>query len=632
MEARQSIESRREKRSSNLDRIFDAAKKDTVIRLRWPLVIFSCYLLYYTPVAWLTATQIQTILSLYLLSHATLYFVADELFDSPYFYGPLLIFDTLVLMVALSISGAANPEFYIACIVTLVLSCICNDARGLLIVTLLAPMVYGYFVFSASTMLRPDIYLQLPFPFVISLFYGYFAQVGRIRRQAREKEEQITKKQKAAEDLRRQRERLEVLHEVNLSATSTIDSGTILERFLEKALIHLPYAAAIVRLRDAQSKELETAATKGLETKGHAENGSLTCVDQVVDDRTPLIVRNLFADPRLGNLELFKNEGLVSFISVPLIANNEALGCLVFLTREEHEFGAEEVDYLSTLARQAAIAIHHAQLYRRSQKQAEELRHAHKVKDEFLKVVSNELKTPLNVITGYTDMFTQGLLGEMTPIQEKAIGTITRQAKELNGLINRVLQVSDIESETLQPSLNEINLWEFMSELRSQYELPPAKNIKLVWEYPATLPPIQGDRGKLRRILENLINNAIRFTDHGGVTVSVLYSPARKELEIKVSDTGVGIPEDQQALIFEKFRQGRDATSRFPHSGVGLGLYIVKKYVDVIGGKISVESRLNQGSVFTLRIPVALQKQFAAQEQLLLPTGIDNRTVGLERR
>ena len=82
MEARQSIESAQKKRSSNLDRIFDSAKKDTVIRLRWPLVIFSCYLLYYTPVAWLTATQIQTILSLYLLSHATLYFVADEVFDS----------------------------------------------------------------------------------------------------------------------------------------------------------------------------------------------------------------------------------------------------------------------------------------------------------------------------------------------------------------------------------------------------------------------------------------------------------------------------------------------------------------------------------------------------------------------
>src|SRR5574341_1190219 len=310
MEARRSIELTKKKRSSNLDQIFDSAKKDTVIRLRWPLVIFSSYLLYYTPVAWLTATQIQTILSLYLLSHATLYFVADEFFDSPYFYGPLLIFDTLILIVALSISGAASPEFYIACVVTLVLSCICNDARGLLIVTLLAPLVYGYFVFSSSTILRPNIYLQLPFPFVISLFYGYFAQVGRIRRQAREKEEQITtKEQKAAEELRRQRERLEVLHEVNLSAASTIDSGNLLELFLEKALIHLPYAAAIVRLRDALSRELETAATKGLKTKGRPESGSLLFIDQIVEDRTPLIVRNLFADARVGDLDFFKNEG-----------------------------------------------------------------------------------------------------------------------------------------------------------------------------------------------------------------------------------------------------------------------------------------------------------------------------------
>ncbi len=123
MVTRQSADSSNKKRSWNLDWIFDAAKKDTVIRLRWPLVIFSSYLLYYAPVEWFTPTQVQAILSLYLLSHATLYFLADDFFDSPYFYGPLLIFDSLVLIVVLSASSAATPDFYIACIVTLDLEC-----------------------------------------------------------------------------------------------------------------------------------------------------------------------------------------------------------------------------------------------------------------------------------------------------------------------------------------------------------------------------------------------------------------------------------------------------------------------------------------------------------------------------
>ena len=119
----------------NLDRLFDAASKDTIIRLRWPLVILSSYLLYYTPSDWLTTTQIQALLALYLLSHSTLYFLADDLFDSPYFYAPLLIFDTIVLLAVFSTSGTASPDFYVACLFTAVVSCICNDARGLLITT-----------------------------------------------------------------------------------------------------------------------------------------------------------------------------------------------------------------------------------------------------------------------------------------------------------------------------------------------------------------------------------------------------------------------------------------------------------------------------------------------------------------
>ena len=476
-------------RGWSLDRIFDAAKKDTVIRLRWPLVILSSYLLYYSPAAWLTANQVQAILSLYLLSHATLYFVADDLFDAPYFYGPLLVFDSLVLTVALSFSGTANTDFLIACVATLVLSTICNDVRGLLVVTLLAPLIYAYSVFSSSVVLPPEIYLQLPFPFVISLFYGYFAQVARMRRSAREKEEQVQRQQKAAEEIRRQRERLEVLHEVNLSVTSTIDSAKILEAFLDRALIHLPYAAAIVRLKSRDTGVLETVATRGVEMKRFSESKALlSFIDRVVTEPTPLTVGNAFADPEAAHLELLKAEGLAAFLDLPLIANNEVLGALVFFTREAHQFGADEVDFLSTLAGQAAIAIHHAQLYDRSQQQGAELRHAHHIKDDFLKAVTIELKTPLNVITGYTDMFRDGLLGAMTPIQEKAIETVARQSKDLSRLINSVLQVSSMEAETLRIQLQDMSLWEFLSELRLQYDHPLGKNVKFVWDYPDDFP------------------------------------------------------------------------------------------------------------------------------------------------
>ena len=606
----------------SLDRFFDVAKKDTVIRLRWPLVILSSYLLYYSPSEWLTATQIQAVLILYLLSHSTLYFLADDLFDSPYFYAPLLLFDTIVLGVVLSTSGAASPDFYIACLLTVVLSVICNDARGLLMVTILAPLAYGYFVFNSAAYLDPNVYLRLPFPFVISLFYGYFAQVERIRRTARDKEEQITRQQKAAEEIRRQRERLEVLHQVNMSVASTIDKADILSAFLETALIHLPYAAAVIRLRHAGV--LETTAARGFKSKT-LSNGkdSLAFTDRVLDDPAPLKVRNVFTDRQVSNLAFFEGEGLVSFLCVPLVANNEVLGCLLFLTREEHEFNPEEIDFISTLAGQAAIAIHHSELYDRSQRQSEELTDAHKIKDEFLKVVSTQLKTPLNVITGYSEMFLEGLLGEITPIQEKAIETVARQSKELHGLINTVLQVSSMEAEKLHVELHEINLWEFCSELRTFYDYPLATGVKLVWNYPADLPSVEGDRAKLRRMLENLVGNALKFTQQGTVMIAVRYLAGKQRLEFKISDTGVGIPEENIPKIFEKFRQGERHTG-MEHGGVGLGLYIVKKYLDLLGGNIEVQSRVGEGTTFIFQIPAPLHGNAAAHEQLLLPTASEN--------
>ena len=626
MDAFQSIKVAPQKHAWNLDRIFDAARKDTVIRLRWPLVILSSYLLYYSPPVWLSEPHVRAILSLYLLSHATLYFLADDLFDSPYFYGPLLLFDSLVLIVALSISGTANNNFFIACIITVVLSSICRDGLGLLVVTLLAPLVYAYSVFSSSSVVPPEIYLQLPIPFVISLFYGYFAQVGRMRRSAKEKDAEIKKEQKAAEELRRQRERLVALHEINVSATSAIDTATILNAFLDKTLIHLPYAATIVRLKSDQLAALGTVAAKGLDATNALQGEVLDYIDGIMAGETPLTVRNVFSDPRVADLELFKQEGLVSLIALPLVANNQKLGCVVFLTRAEHEFAGEEVGFLSTLSGQVAIALHHAELFRRSAEQADELRHAHKIKDAFLKNVSDKLNEPLSAITGYAEMFSQGLLGVTTPIQEKAVENIGRHSRELHGVIDTVLQVSDIESETLRPSLVETNMWEFFSELRLLYNMPLEKNVKIDWDYPADVSMFLCDRHKLRCVLENLINNAIRFTDRGRITISARRSAARQELQIQVADTGVGIPAARLPKIFDKFGQLEHPDADSKHGGVGLGLYLVKKYTDILGGRLNVESRYGEGSVFTLRIPAVVRKTTSAHEQLLLlPTAIESR-------
>ncbi len=586
-----------------LDRLFEAAKKTTVIQLRWPLVILCCYLLLYSPNTLLTPTQTHLILLFYILTNATLYLVAEESFESPYFYGPLLFFDTVFLAAALAFSGGATPDFYVACFFTLVLSCICKDSRGLLVVTLLAPLLYAYVIFNSTLKLDPSIYLRLPFPLVISLFYGYFAQVERLRRVARENEEQARRHQRAAEEIRRQRERLEILHRVNLAVTSTIDAKKILDVFLQQADSQLPYDAAMVRLREAGSEVVKTAGAKGIGTATFDVLArELTFVDKIVESQKSLMIGNISSDARTENIRFLRQQGFASLLAVPLVANREVLGSLSFLTRTEHNFSEEEIDFVTTLAGQAGMAIHHSQLFQKIEQQANELQHANKAKDEFLGVVSHELKTPLNVIAGYSNMLLEKMLGEISPIQERALHTVARQTKELHALISSVLQVSSIDGGMIETQPQEVNLWDFVSELKTSFDYPLAKEVRLVWDFPAGPLTLYVDQGKLKHILQNLINNAIKFTEKGSVTIVARYLNGKKAIEFKVIDTGIGIAKEKLPIIFERFRQ-IDSSDTRAYGGVGLGLYIVKKYTSLLGGKVVVESNPGEGSTFTVQVP-----------------------------
>ena len=333
----QSLDSRRPKPPlSSLDKLFEAAKKPTVIQLRWLLVILCSYLLIYSPGSWLPATQIEFVIVFYLLTNATLYFVGDEVFDAPNFYGPLLVFDAVFLAVALWLSGSATSGFYVACFLTLIVSCICNDSRGLLIVTLLAPLIYAYIVLNSEATNDPNVYLRVLFPLVISLFYGYFAQVERMKQVLREHKQQAKRERESAEEIRRQRRRLEMLHVVNLAVSSTItDRAKALDAFLEKVSTYLPFGAAIVRLRNSDTGSLETVAARGIPVAALPGSGApIAWADRVVKLQKPLVIRNVLEECGAGDLQWCRDEGMASFLGIPLVGNGERLGSLAFLMRE----------------------------------------------------------------------------------------------------------------------------------------------------------------------------------------------------------------------------------------------------------------------------------------------------------
>ncbi|HEX6439490.1 MAG TPA: GAF domain-containing sensor histidine kinase [Candidatus Binatia bacterium] len=599
----------------NLEELFQSLQKNTVIQLRWPLIILSCYLLLYSPADWLYRSPIQAMVVFYLLTNVTLYFVAEDYFNRPSFYGPLLLFDTFSLALTLGLSGGTTPDLVVACLFTLILSCVCNDPRGLLIITFLAPIVYGYVVLTDAKTADPSIYLRLPLPLVISIFYGYFAQVERQKRIAIEKEQQADRERRTGEEVRVQRARLEVLYRINPALVGDVGVSKVLDVVLQTTLNHLPYAAAVVTLRNSDTGMLHTAASKGfLNRKSDALVNSLPSLQELIKDQSTLAINNINEDPRVPDIGL-QDEGLVGFLGTPLCAQGGVFGGLAFFTRRQYDFSPEEREFATILAGQLAMAIEQTRLHEQIERQANELRDANKLKDEFLGVASHQLKSPLNILARNTNMLIERTLGDISPIQEKSLEMMMRQCKELHAVITSMLQVNFIESNLLEPELHETNLWEFLYDLRSSYDSQLTKDIKLIWEFSPDLPLLEADRGKLKLVLQHVIDNAVKFTDHGYVRVSAHYLANRKVMEFEVSDTGIGIPTDELPMIFEKFSR-LDSPDSENYSGAGLGLYIVKRLVHLLQGNIDVQSKVGKGSTVTIRIPARRRKMPPMQEQL----------------
>lgn len=222
---------------------------------------------------------------------------------------------------------------------------------------------------------------------------------------------------------------------------------------------------------------------------------------------------------------------------------------------------------------------------------------------EILDVLSHELRTPLSVIGGYAQALQHGTMGEVNPGQHKALAAIVRHSDNLLTLVNSLIDLTRIQSSELAISQEDVALGQYLDELRLNYEYDFGKPVTLRWSVPPDLPVIKSDRIKLNIVLKNLINNAIKFTHEGEVRISVACSPDKKLVEFQVADTGIGIPESELSLIFEKFHQADRSATR-PYDGLGLGLYIVKAFTDVVGGQIKVESEIDRGSTFTLSLPI----------------------------
>jgi signal transduction histidine kinase len=219
--------------------------------------------------------------------------------------------------------------------------------------------------------------------------------------------------------------------------------------------------------------------------------------------------------------------------------------------------------------------------------------------------MSHELRTPLNVVIGYSALLKEGVLGEVNPKQQDVLGKMLARANDQLKMINSILETTQIGAGAVSVLCREANLNELLDEIKSIYDLPTNKKIMLHWQYSSEFPVVTVDREKIKHILQNMIDNAIKFTEKGSITVSVRHIAAPGILELKVADTGVGIPKAMLPSIFEMFRQV-DSSERRQYGGVGLGLYIVKQLTELLGGRVGVESEEGKGSTFLVTLPCAV--------------------------
>jgi signal transduction histidine kinase/HAMP domain-containing protein len=439
---------------------------------------------------------------------------------------------------------------------------------------------------------------------------------------------EVAERQRAEKQVLHQNRQLEVLYEIDSAISSTLDRRVLLDVLFDKIESLLPYAALTVRLLNEDTHQLEPVSARNIDmqqwAKGLESRSAITgrgFSQEVFLQKTPAIIENVQTDPRCWNQELFRKNGLVSYIGLPLITEGKALGVLGFYVKEQRSFPKEEVEFLSALAGQVAIGINNAQLYEKIKKQALALEEANQAKDEFLSVMSHELRTPLNVITGYAEVLSQGVLGEIQREQMHAVKTISFQSRELLRMINEILQVGSIEAGKIKAHCESVNMLDFLVEVKSGYEILSKKETSLHWNIPSSLPIVRTDGEKLKHVLQNLINNAIKFTENGSVIVSVRC--ISEVIQFKVKDTGIGIPQDMIPSIFQMFRQ-LDSSSTRSYGGSGVGLYIVKKFVDLLDGTIEVESVLGKGSTFT----VTLSLDAAEMSHSNLPEDLDVKLAG----
>jgi signal transduction histidine kinase len=404
-------------------------------------------------------------------------------------------------------------------------------------------------------------------------------------------------------------EKLTALGEVSQALSSTLEVETVLDTIVSRASQLSGGAGCAIYEYDEAVEEFELRATHNFEIeyvealraaplrKGEGLMGRAAEIGepiQVADITVPGAYESGVRDTLL-------RFGYRAILSVPLLREEQIIGSLSLTRKAAGEFSPEMIEVLKTFATQSALAIQNARLFREIADKSRQLEVASQHKSEFLANMSHELRTPLNAIIGFSEVLNERMFGELNDKQGEYLRDIHASGQHLLSLINDILDLSKIEAGRMELELTDFDLPAAVDNaLTLVRERASRRGVTLKLTVDGQVGAIRADERKLKQVLLNLLSNAIKFTPEGG-RIEVGAAVEDGAVEVSVSDTGIGIaPEDLEA-VFEEFRQvGASAAKQ---EGTGLGLALSRKFIELHGGTLRVNSEVGAGSTFTFRLP-----------------------------
>lgn len=393
------------------------------------------------------------------------------------------------------------------------------------------------------------------------------------------------------------------LAEISAVLNSTLELEALMGYLMDAAAAITDSEAASVLLWDDKTRELKFTATttrqSGLNLIGQSVPLD-SIAGTILTENRIVVVENAADDPRhYKETDEETQFSTRSLMGVPMTIRDRVVGVLEVLNKRSHPWLEEDRDYLSVLAAQAAVAIEGAQMVAALQKANKELSEVDKLKNDFIAIASHELRTPLAIILGYASFLQEEAEGKLSEHAAKVLAS----GLQLRHIIEDLMNLRYLQQNSTELQIESVTMKDLLDDsVQEILNLAEAKKHQLRLDVPQDVV-LKVDRIRAGMAISNVLHNAVRFTPEGG-SITVTAEERNGEAWVKVSDTGIGLENEQLERVFEKFYQAQDHMTR-THGGLGIGLSIARALAEAHGGRIWAESPgLGQGSVFTLTLPL----------------------------